>query len=91
MDEEEYYELMGFVLVSTNRKKILNAIREDYKMPSEIAKELDMSSAQVSFGLSDLKKKKLVRCLNENVQKGRLYVCTPLGMEILKKILKKIG
>ena len=89
MDDEEYYGLIGFVLVSKNRSKILKAIRNDYKMPSEIAKELDMSTAQVSFGLAGLKSKKLVKCLNENVQKGRLYVCTPLGLEILNTIIKK--
>lgn len=90
MKEEEFYGLIGFVLVSKNRTKILKALRNDYKMPSEISRELDMGTAQVSFGLSDLKKKKLVKCLNENVQKGRLYVCTPLGLEVLNKILKKI-
>ena len=89
MDDEEYYGLIGFVLVSKNRSKILKALSNDYKMPSEIAKELDMSAAQVSLGLSDLKSKKLVKCLNENVQKGRLYVCTPLGLEILNTIIKK--
>ena len=44
MDDEEYYGLIGFVLVSKNRTKILKAIRNHYKMPSEIAKELDMSA-----------------------------------------------
>lgn len=90
MDKKELYGLIGFVLSSRNRVQVLKAINEDYKMPSEIGRELDMSSALVSYSLSTLKSKKLVRCLNENASKGRVYVCTPLGLEILNNILKKI-
>lgn len=90
MNKEEIYGLIGFVLSSKCRLKVLKAINEDFKMPSEIARELGMHSAQVSCSLTYLKKKKLVRCLNENAQKGRIYICTPLGLEILNNILKKI-
>ena len=55
-------------------------------MPSEIAKENDIKTSQVSSALSDLKEKSLVICVNEEVRKGRLYKCTDLGLEILKKI-----
>ena len=90
MDKKELYGLIGFVLSSRNRVQVLKAINEDYKMPSEIGRELDMNVALVSYSLSSLKRKKLVRCLNENASKGRIYVCTPLGLEILNNILKKI-
>ena len=90
MDKKELYGLIGFVLSSRNRVQVLKAINEDYKMPSEIGRELDMNFALVSYSLSSLKRKKLVRCLNENASKGRIYVCTPLGLEILNNILKKI-
>ena len=90
MDKKELYGLIGFVLSSRNRVKVLKAINEDYKMPSEIGRELDMNFALVSYSLSSLKRKKLVRCLNENASKGRIYVCTPLGLEILNNILQKI-
>jgi predicted transcriptional regulator len=90
MDKKELYGLIGFVLSSRNRVKVLKAINEDYKMPSEIGRELDMNFALVSYSLSTLKRKKLVRCLNESASKGRVYVCTPLGLEILNNILKKI-
>ena len=35
---------------------------------------------------ADLKKKNLVICVNEEVRKGRLYKCTDLGKEIIKKL-----
>ena len=91
MDKKELYGLIGFVLSSKNRVKVLNAINKDYKMPSEIGRELDMNFAMVSYSLSTLKSKKLVRCLNENASKGRIYICTPLGLEILNNILKRIN
>ena len=34
----------------------------------------------------DLKEKSLVICVNEEVRKGRLYKCTDLGKEIIKKL-----
>ena len=55
MNKEEIYGLIGFVLSSKCRLKVLKAINEDFKMPSEIARELGMHSAQVSCSLTYLK------------------------------------
>ena len=55
-------------------------------MPSEIANDLNIKTSQVSSALSDLKKKNLVVCINEEVRKGRLYKCTPLGLKIISEL-----
>ena len=47
---------------------------------------LDVRTSQVSAALHDLKEKDLVECVNEDARKGRLYKCTHLGAEIIKKI-----
>ena len=86
MNEKEFYEILGFVKISPHRANTLKCINEDLKIPSQIAKDLDIRTSQVSSALADLKKKGLVVCVNENVRKGRLYKCTPLGLEILKQI-----
>ncbi|AMD17513.1 hypothetical protein TL18_05445 [Methanobrevibacter sp. YE315] len=86
MDEKEMYEILGYIKISPYRTETLKAINNELKMPSEIAKEINISTSQVSAALSDLKKKNLVICVNEEVRKGRLYKCTDLGKEILKKI-----
>lgn len=86
MNEKEFYEILGFVKISPHRTNTLKCINEDLKIPSEIAKELNTRTSQVSAALLDLKQKNLVVCVNENVRKGRLYKCTELGLEILKKI-----
>lgn len=86
MDEKELFEILGYVKISPYRTKTLKSIGNEIKMPSEIAKENNIKTSQVSSALSDLKQKDLVFCINEEVRKGRLYRCTDLGKEIIKKL-----
>ena len=86
MDEMELYSILGYVKISPYRTNTLKSIGDDLKMPSEIAKDIDVKTSQVSSALSDLKKHELVICVNEEVRKGRLYKCTDLGKEIIKKL-----
>ena len=84
MDDAEFFSILGFVKISSCRTKTIKSIGHNFKIPSEIAKEISIPTSRVSTSLSDLKKKGLVVCINEDVRKGRLYKCTPLGLEILK-------
>lgn len=86
MDEKELYQKLGYVKVSAYRTKTLKSIGHDIKMPSEIANDICIKTSQVSASLSDLKKEKLVVCVNEEVRKGRLYKCTDKGIELQKYI-----
>ena len=86
MDGNRIYEILGYVKVSPYRTNTLKSISDGLKIPSEIAKEINVSTSQVSAALSDLKKHDLVICINEEIRKGRLYKCTDLGKEILKKL-----
>ncbi len=68
--EENTWEIIGFIKVSPSRYKTIKSLSgNDYKMPSEIAKETNLRPTQVSGALNDLKSKKLVICLNENAKK----------------------
>lgn len=86
MDEKEIYKILGYVKISPYRTNTLKSLGDDLKMPSEIAKENNMKTSQISTALSDLKNKNLVICVNEEVRKGRLYKCTDLGKGILKRL-----
>ena len=86
MDEKELFEILGYVKVSPYRTKTLKSIGDELKIPSEIASDINVKTSQVSSALSDLKKKDLVICVNEEVRKGRLYKCTDLGKEIIEKL-----
>lgn len=86
MDSKEYYNILGYVKVSPYRKNTLKSIGSNLKIPSEIAKEINAKTSQVSAALTDLKKVDLVVCVNEEVRKGRLYKLTELGFKILKDL-----
>lgn len=86
MDKAELYKLLGYVKISSYRVNTLKSLQDKYKIPSEIAKELDVQTSQVSAALSDLKSKNLVICVNEEVKKGRLYKCTDLGLKVINEL-----
>lgn len=86
MDETEIYKLLGYIKISPYRTETLKSIKDELKMPSEIAREINVNTSQVSAALSDLKKKNLVICVNEEVRKGRLYKATDLGKEVIEKL-----
>lgn len=84
MNKEKLMETLGFVKVSPYRTKTLKFIGDGFKMPSEVAKHLNIRTSHASNVLSALKKQGLVICINEKVKKGRLYQNTELAKEILK-------
>lgn len=86
MDNDELFKLVGYVMASDYRTKILKSIGENIKIPSVIAEDIGLRTNHVSNVLKDLKEHDLVVCLNEEARKGRLYKNTDLGLEILKYI-----
>ena len=86
MNNDEIFDLVGYIMASDYRTKILKSIGESMKIPSAIAEEIGLRTNHVSNVLKDLKDKNLVVCLNEDVRKGRLYKNTDLGLEVLNYI-----
>lgn len=60
-------------------------------MPSEIAKAANMSLKNVSTRLGYLSERNLIKCLNPEEKKGRLYTVTKKGKETLKKLECRIS
>jgi len=79
---------VGFLLRNKTAKKIIEHIasKNSPVMPSEIAKSLDISLKNVSTRLGYLAERKLIRCLNPEEKKGRLYIITKKGKEALEKV-----
>jgi len=73
---------------SQYRAKIMQAIGNDTVMPSEIAHKTSIRLNHVSAFLTELKDKKLLKCLNEESRKGRLYELTELGKNAITKLQK---
>ena len=84
MNDDELYEILGYVLASEYRVNTIKSIGTSLKIPSNIAADIDLRTNHVSNILKDLKKKNIVVCLNEQAKKGRIYKNTDLGLEILK-------
>lgn len=84
MNNDETFQLLGYVIASEYRTNILKSIGNGIKIPSAIAKDIGLRTNHVSNVLKDLKENGLVLCLNEDARKGRLYKNTELGLEILK-------
>ena len=71
------------------RFKIIQAIGNNTLTPSEIANKINIRLNHVSLFLRELKNKKLVKCLNEESRKGRLYELTELGKNAINKLNQK--
>ena len=71
------------------RLKIMEAIGDNTLTPSEIANKINIRLNHVSFFLKELKDKKLLKCLNEENRKGRLYELTEIGKDAISKLSQK--
>ena len=77
--EDELWDLIGFIKISSARFKTIMTLQNEHLMPKEIIKRTDLTPSQVSIALKELKAKKLVKCVNEKTRKGRIYYCTEIG------------
>ena len=84
MNEEKILSLLGYVMASSYRLKVIQYIGNGVRIPSDIANKIGVRTNHISNVLSDLKEHDLVVCLNEDAHKGRLYKNTELSLEILK-------
>ena len=74
---------------SSYRSKIIKSIGNDTLTPSEISHKINIRLNHVSIFLRELKENKLVKCLNEESRKGRLYELTQLGKNANNKLNQK--
>ena len=71
---------------SEYRLNIIKAIGKETVTPSEIAEKIGIRLNHVSMFLKELKENNLVKCLNEDTRKGRLYELTELGQNAINKL-----
>ena len=84
---DEMLKEMSYVEISKYRTKVMKALEDDVKIPSQIAKDSEIRQNHISKVLSELKAHELVECINPEVRKGRLYRQTDKG-EIVSKNLE---
>ena len=83
---DEMLKEMSYVEISKYRTKVMKALEDDVKIPSQIAKDSEIRQNHISKVLSELKAHELVECINPEVRKGRLYRLTDKGNELVKNL-----
>lgn len=74
---------------SEYRYKIIESIGNNTLTPSEIANKTKIRLNHVSMFLKELKENNMVKCLNEDTRKGRLYELTEIGKNAINKLNEK--
>ena len=83
MSIEDY----SFVVSGNFRKKVFMEFKGK-RTPSQIAKDLKVSTTQVSRTLKQFEKKGLVECLTPDSKMGKIYILTEKGKELLAEFEK---
>ena len=79
-------ELLKYVNNSSYRVKVLKALGDDVKIPTQIASDSGILPNHISNVLRQLKEKEIVECINPEVRKGRLYRLSDNGLDVLDKL-----
>ncbi len=83
---DEALKLMGYVISSTYRTEVMKTLIDEPKIPSKIAADIGIKQNHISNVLNQLKEKGLIRLINPEVRKGRIYELTDVGLEIAKEL-----
>ena len=75
--------IIEFIKLSKNREKVIKALEGETLKPTDISKKTGIHRNNVSRVLSQLREKELVRLLNPENKRGRLYELTDYGEKIL--------
>lgn len=86
--EEEIIILIEYVKTSPNREKVIKTLNGTILKPSDISKESGVHINTVSRCLKQLREQNLVRILNPERKRGRLYKLTDTGSSVVNNMQK---
>ena len=86
--ENEILSKLGFVLASQYRKKIVEQLYYSPMTPKELARRTNLRLAHVSHVLSILVKEGIIKCVNPQSKKGRIYMLTETGKRIAEYVIR---
>lgn len=73
---------INYVKRSQYRLKVMKSLDGEAKIPSEIARDTEIYQNHISNVLKQLKEHELIKCINPEVRKGRLYRLTDKGEKV---------
>lgn len=77
------WEDVGFIKASQIRLNIIFLLSNRAMTPKEIQVHLALHFPQVSRALRELQQRGLVQCITDDLKKGRLYVLSEKGIEVI--------
>lgn len=80
------WDKYGWVKSSEYRQKILLALNNFPKTPTDLRDNTNFHRSHISTVLQDLSDKGLVECLNPDAKKGRVYGLTEEGEQMVKAL-----
>jgi predicted transcriptional regulator len=84
------YRMLGCVLASIYRTKIVLLLSSQAATPKHISKTIGLRIGHVSNVLKGLADKGLVECINADAKRGRIYRLTEKG-KCIYELMKKLG
>ena len=81
------WTLLGRVVSSTYRQKLMYCLDEGQKTPKQLAKESGINFSHISNVLRQLQEIGVVECLTPELRKGRIYRLTKKGKKLVKEYL----
>lgn len=84
------WEIYGYIASSHYRKVVLKILRERPSMPKEIAQRSNKPQSHISRALKELEKKGIVKCINPNARKGKMYKLTDFGIQIANMLFRDV-
>lgn len=85
MDWEKY----GYTIASKYRTKVVVALSQKPKTPSEIAGETGLYISHASSTISDLIENNIIKCLTPSLKRGKVFDLTSAGKEVAAEIKKR--
>ena len=85
-------KFLSWILRGSQRREIIKVIT-GHKIPAQIYKEAielnhKITRNSVSDVLREFKKRFIIKCINPEEKKGRIYELTDLGKSLLRHIIK---
>lgn len=80
--DDEALKKYAYVSISSYRTKAVRSLKNEVKMPIEIAEDTGIRKNHISKVLRELKDNGVAECINEEAKRGRLYRLTDVGKDI---------
>lgn len=84
--DDETLKKYAYVTISKYRKNTVKSLKDDVKIPTQIAKDTGIRRNHISKVLRELKDCGVVECINEEAKRGRIYRLTKSGEAIVEHL-----